>query len=700
MTELVDYAKHGAVGVITLDNPPVNALGAAVRKRLAEQLEQAANDAGIAAVVMLGAGRCFSAGADIHEFDQPPDPGAPTLPDVIDQVENCAKPVVAAIHNTAVGGALELALGCHYRIGVGSARVGLPEVKLGLVPGAGGTQRLPRLIGVEPALDIILGGEFVAAEEALSLGILDRVIDGDLVAGAVAFAESLVAGGRPPRRTRELDGKLREAARELELFDRVRERIARRTRGMIAPGLCIESVENAVRLPFEEGLARERALFDRCRESAQSKAQRHAFFVEREATKIPDVPAATPSRPIRTAAVIGSGTMGGGIAMNFANAGIPVRILDVAHEALEKGLGVIRKNYAGSVARGRISQAAMDACMGLIGGTLEYADLGDADIVIEAVFEEMDLKKEVFRTLDRVCKPGAVLATNTSTLDIDEIAAATSRPEDVMGTHFFSPANVMKLVENVRGARTSKETIATVMRLSKTLGKVGVLVGVCDGFVGNRMLYAYTRQANFLLEEGALPQQVDRVIHDFGFPMGPFAMGDLAGLDVSWRIRQRRAKTRPKGERYSPIADRICERGRFGQKTGAGWYRYERGDRTPLPDSEIEDLIVEVSRELGIARREIADREILERCLYPLINEGAKILEEGLALRAGDIDVVWIYGYGFPVYRGGPMFHAERVGLKTVYDTMSRLYDAHGEPLKPAPLLETLAREGRSFGDL
>ncbi|MCH7929275.1 MAG: enoyl-CoA hydratase/isomerase family protein, partial [Proteobacteria bacterium] len=621
MTELVEYTKHRTVGVITLNNPPVNALGAAVREALAARLAQGADDGAVAALVLVGAGRCFSAGADIREFDQPAKPGVPGLREVIEAIEDCPKPVVAAIHETAVGGGLELALGCHYRIGAPSAKVGQPEIKLGIIPGAGGTQRLPRLIGVEPALEIILSGAYISADEALSLGILDQVTDGDLVDGAVAFAETLVAEGRPLRRTRELDDKL--GAATPELFERMRKGLGKRARGLIAPYLCIESVENVTALPFEEAMAAERALFVRCRDSDQSKAQRHVFFAERQAAKIPDVD--TPPRPIAHAAVVGCGTMGGGIAMNFANAGIPVRVLEVSNEALEKGLDTVRGNYAASVSRGRISEADMDARMALIGGTVDYGDVADADIVIEAVFEDMDLKKETFRTLDAVCKQDAILATNTSTLDVNEIAAATSRPESVIGTHFFSPANVMKLMENVRGDRTSKQTIATVMGLSKALGKVGVLVGVCDGFVGNRMLHAYTRQASFLLEEGALPRQVDKVIYDFGLPMGPFAMGDLAGLDVSWRIRRHQAKTRPSDERYSPIADRICEIGRFGQKTGAGWYRYEEGSRTPVPDAAIESLIVGVSAELGIERREIGDREILERCLYPLINEGAKI---------------------------------------------------------------------------
>jgi 3-hydroxyacyl-CoA dehydrogenase len=695
MADVVDYEKRGTVGVVFLDNPPVNAMGAAARQGVTKHLTQACDDPDIQAVVLVGRGRCFSGGADIREFGKPFE--SPHLREVIDTAEDSPKPVIAAIHGTAVGGGLELALGCHYRVGDKSARLGLPEIKLGLLPGAGGTQRLPRLIGVEPALGIILSGEYLPADKARALGLLDEVAEGGLVEGAVAFAERLVSEGRPLRKTRELTIDPEGAA---GIFEKTRKSIARKARGMIAPYRCIESVENAVALPYDEGMAKEREYFLECLDSEQSKGQRHAFFAERQATKIPDVAADTPVQPIDTAAVLGCGTMGGGIAMNFANAGIPVTVLEAEAEALDKGLAIIAKNYAGSVSRGRITQEQMDRRLALITGTTDYSDIAGADIVIEAVFEDMDLKKRIYATLDETCKPSAILATNTSTLDVDEIAAATRRPEKVIGTHFFSPANVMKLMENVRGAKTSDETIATVMKLSKTIGKVGVLVGVCDGFVGNRMLYAYTRQAAFLLEEGALPHQVDKVIYDFGFPMGPFAMGDLAGLDVGWRIRQRRAKTRPKDERYSPIADRICERGRFGQKTNAGWYRYEEGSRTPQPDPEIEDLIIQVSGELGFDRREISEQEILERCMYPLINEGAKILEEGIAIRASDVDVVWIYGYGFPVHRGGPMFYADRVGAKTIHDTMSRLHDQHGEMLRPAPLLADLAKSGKGFGDL
>ncbi|MFQ5763467.1 MAG: 3-hydroxyacyl-CoA dehydrogenase NAD-binding domain-containing protein [Rhodospirillales bacterium] len=690
---VIRFGKLGGVAVITLTNPPVNALGAGVRQGIAKAIDRAAGDEEVKALVLTGAGRCFSGGADIREFGQPP--ADPTLPAVIARVEQCVKPVVAAIHGVAFGGGFEVPLGCHFRIAAPDSRFALPEVKLGLIPGAGGTQRLPRLIGPEKALGLILSGDPIGAEEALRLGIVDEVVKGDLVDAAVAFAEARVAEGGPLKKARDLtpdpppDG----------FFDGQRKNIERRARGLIAPWHCIQSVENAVTLPFDEGLKKERELFVECRDSEQSKGQRHVFFAEREAAKIPDVPKETPVQAIRSAAVAGCGTMGGGIAMTFANAGIPVRVLETSDALLEKGLGVVQKNYAATVKRGRLTEADIAARMDLIRGTTDYADIADADIVIEAVFEEMAVKKKVFGTLDAICKPDAILATNTSTLDVDEIADATKRPDKVIGTHFFSPANVMRLMENVRGARTSPETIATVMALSKRIGKVGVLVGICDGFVGNRMYHHYTRQANFLLEEGALPDQVDRVIYDFGFAMGPFAVGDVAGLDVGWRIRQRRAKTRPADERYSPIADRICEMGRFGQKTGTGWYRYEEGGRTPIPDPEIEALIVQVSKELGIERRTITDDEIRERCLYALINEGAKILDEGLALRPGDVDVIWIHGYGFPVHRGGPMFYADQVGPREVFEATSRLAEAH-EELRPAPLLERLAKEGKGFKDL
>ena len=694
MSDPVTCENRGAVTVITLTYPPVNALGHALREGLVAGIETAAGDASVTAVVITGSGRCFSGGADIGEFGKPPAP--PTLRDVIDAVEACPKPVVAAIHGVAFGGGLELALACHHRVGDGSARVSFPEVKLGLIPGAGGTQRLPRVIGAERALKLILSGDPVGADEAVTLGILDQIIEGGLIEGAVAAAEKLAALGGPPRKVRDLESE----GGTPELFAGERKKIMRRSRGMIAPGLCIDSVENACTLTFDDGMKKEREYFERCRDSDQSRAQRHVFAAERAAAKVKDMAPGTRPRAVESLAIVGCGTMGAGIAACVADAGLPVTVLETGPEALEKGLAGIAKIFEAAVSRSRISREQADQRMGLIRGTTDYADLAEVDFVIEAAFEDMDLKKEIFRELDAACKPGAILATNTSTLDIDRIAAATGRPGRVIGTHFFSPANVMKLMETVRGRETTHETIATVMALSKVLGKIGVLVGVCDGFVGNRMYYSYTAQANFLLEEGALPEQVDRVIHGFGFPMGPFAVGDLAGLDVGWRVRQGRAKTRPPEERYSPIADRICEKGRFGQKTGAGWYLYEDGGRKPVPDPQIEELIIGVSDDLGIERRNVGDEEIQDRCIYALINEGAKILDEGLVQRASDIDIVWIYGYGFPVWRGGPMYHADRVGLAKVSARLSRLAEAHGPELAPAPLLEKLARQGKTFAEL
>ena len=700
MSDVVTVSNRDGVAVITLQNPPVNGLGFAVRASLQAAVDATANDDGVRALVITGSGRMFCGGADISEFGTTPPPGTPHLPSLLDTLEASDKPVVAAIHGVALGGGFELALGCHVRLAAPGTRVGLPEVTLGILPGAGGTQRLPRLIGVPAALDVIVSGAMVPAVKALALGMIDEIVEADIVDAAVARAQQLVAGSTPPRRASALDDRLAEARGKPAIFADFRKKMARRARGFEAPYACVDCIEAAVSQPFAEGLATERATFQRLVASDQSKAQRHAFFAERQVAKIPDVPKDTPTLPINTAAVIGCGTMGGGIAMNFANAGIPVTIFEVSQEAIDKGLAVITKNYAATVAKSRLSQEKMDTRLGLISTTLDYEDLGNADVVIEAVFEDMGLKKEVFGKLDTVCKPDAILASNTSTLDVDEIASATTRPDQVIGTHFFSPANVMKLMENVRGAQSSPQTIATIMKLSKRIGKVGVLVGICDGFVGNRMLYAYRRQADFLLEEGALPSQIDRVIYDFGLPMGPYAMGDLAGLDIGWSIRKGQAATRPKHLRYSTVADRICELGRFGQKTGAGWHRYKPGSRTPIPDPEIEQLILSISDAWGITRREVTDQEILERCLYPLVNEGAKILEEGLALRASDIDIVWMYGYGFPRYRGGPMFWADLVGVKKIFDVMSRLHDEHGDWLEPAPLLRRLAEQGKGFGEL
>jgi 3-hydroxyacyl-CoA dehydrogenase len=696
----VSLERRDGIAVIVIDNPPVNGLSAAIRTGLDARIDECLADDTVSAIVLAGSGRMFGAGADIREFNTPAATEEPVLPNLIDKVEASSKPVVVAIHGVAAGGSLELALGCHYRVAQEGARMGLPEVTLGIVPGAGGTQRLPRLVGAEAALEMIVSGALIPAARAHQLGLVDQLVDGDVGPAAVAFAQAVVAEGKGVRRTSELTEALRPAKDDPGLVDRFRESTRRRWRGYEAPFACIDCVAAAIEMPFAEGRAFERETFKRCVSSDQSKALRHAFFAEREASKIAGVPKDTPTKEIVRAAVIGCGTMGGGIAMNFANAGIPVRVLETDPERLEAGLEVIRKNYAASVGKGRLDEAEMARRLALIEGTTDYPELGDPDLVIEAVFEDMAVKKSVFAELEKVTPPETILATNTSTLDVDEIAAATSRPEKVMGTHFFSPANVMRLMENVRGKATDAETLATVMALSKRLGKVGVLVGVCNGFVGNRMLYAYTRQANFLLEEGALPQQVDKVIYDFGFPMGPFAMSDLAGLDVGWLVRKAQAKTRPTNLRYSPIADRICEMDRFGQKTRAGWYRYEEGSRTAIRDPEIEALIIDVSRELGIERRSISDQEILERCLYPLINEGAKILAEGVAQRASDIDVIWMYGYGFPRYRGGPMWYADAVGTATVHEAMVRLHDEHGDWLEPAPLLAELAKSGRGFADL
>jgi 3-hydroxyacyl-CoA dehydrogenase len=689
ISQSVSLDRRGRVAVLTVDNPPVNALSQHVRQGLRDGVRQAVADPQAAAVVIACAGRTFIAGADITEFGQPP--REPGLHEVLDLIERSAKPVVAAIHGTALGGGLEVAMACHWRVGVRTARLGQPEVKLGIIPGAGGTQRLPRLVGVEKALQMIVGGDPIGGEEAHRLGLLDELVEGDLTAGAVAFAERVVAEGRPLRKVRDLDEKIAAARARPEIFSEFRKSVARQTRGFRAPEACIQAVEAAVKLPFDQGLARERELFLEMLPSPESKAQRYFFFAEREAGKIPDVPADTPTREIRKAAVIGAGTMGGGIAMCFANVGIPVTVVEAAREPLERGLSVVRKNYEATASKGRLTRDDVERRMGLLQGTTDFGAVADADLVIEAVFEEMPLKKEVFTRLDKVARPDAVLATNTSTLDVNEIASATTRPESVIGTHFFSPANVMRLLEVVRGARTAKPVIATAMTVGRRIGKVPVLVGVCYGFVGNRMLHQRGLQAERLLLEGALPQQVDKVLVDFGFPMGPFAMGDLAGLDVSWRIRKAR------GTR-APVADRLCEMGRFGQKTGAGFYRYDGGDRTPRPDPQVEQIIAEASQAAGLQRRAIHDEEILQRLLYPMINEGSKILEEGLALRASDIDVIWVYGYAWPVYRGGPMFWADQVGLKPIRDRLLELRSRTGDEFwTPAPRLNQLAQEGKGF---
>lgn len=700
MSNLVRFDRVDAVGVITLDNPPVNAFSIDLRNGVRDALATGMEDEGLEAFVITGGGRMFSAGADIREFDTGVSNESPTLRDLIDLIEDAPKPVVAAVHGTAVGGGCELPLACHARVAVAGARMGLPEVTLGIVPGAGGTQRLPRLIGVAAALDTIVSGKPMKAEKAHELGLVDQLVESadDLVEAAVALAHELAASDAPPTKTRDREEHLTEAREHPEIFDEYRKSIARRARGFEAPFACIDCVQAAVEKPFDEGLDFERDTFQRCRVSDQSKAQRHAFFAEREAKRVRGVARDTRQLDITKGAVLGCGTMGGGIAMNFANAGIPVLVTEGEEAALERGMATIRRNYEATVQKGRLSAEDAEARIALIEPTLDFDRVGEADIVIEAVFENMDLKKDIFGRLDTVCRPDAILATNTSSLDVDEIAAVTSRPEKVVGTHFFSPANVMRLVEIVRGEKTSPEVLASTMTLSQRLGKVGVVVGVCDSFAANRMLYPYSRQAQFLLEEGAMPEQVDRVIYDFGLPMGPFAVGDLAGVDVGYKIRQHREPTRPKHLRYSAIADRLYEMGRYGQKTQKGWYRYEEGSRTPIPDPEVAELIIRTSEELGIERREISDEEILQRCVYPLINEGARILEEGIAERSSDLDVVWLYGYGFPRYRGGPMFYADSLGLDHVYDVMKGFHEVHRDWLEPAPLLERLAKEGSSFG--
>jgi 3-hydroxyacyl-CoA dehydrogenase len=690
ITQSVDLDRRGRVAVITVNNPPVNALSQHVRQGLDEGLKKAIADPAVSAIVITCAGRTFIAGADITEFGKPPVP--PGLHTVLDVIESSPKPVIAAIHGTALGGGLEVTLACHYRVGVKDARFGLPEVKLGLLPGAGGTQRLPRVVGVEKALSMMVSGDPIRADEALEHGLLDEIVEGDLTAAGVAFAEKVLNERRPLKKIRDLDDKLAAVRGKPEVFAAFRKSVARQTRGFRAPENIVKAVEAAVSLPFDQGIKRERELFAELLSSPESKAQRYFFFAEREAAKIPDVPSDTAAKDVKKAAVIGAGTMGGGIAMNFANVGIPVTVIEVKQDALDRGLGVVRKNYENTASKGRMTMQDVEKRMALLTGTTDFNAVKDADIIVEAVFEEMPIKKEVFAKLDALAKPDAVLATNTSTLDVNEIASATRRPESVIGMHFFSPANVMRLLENVRGAKSSKTTIATAMAVGRRINKVPVLVGVCYGFVGNRMLHQRGIQAERLILEGALPHQVDKVLYDFGFPMGPFAMSDLAGLDVGWRIRKGR------GVR-SEVADRICELGRFGQKTGAGYYKYD-DKRNPSPDSEVEKIIVDVATEMGITRRHIDDEEILQRLLYPMVNEGAKILDEKIAIRPSDIDVIWVYGYGWPVYRGGPMFWADQIGLKAVRERMLQFQKATGDAFwTPAPLLSRLADQGKGFLD-
>ncbi len=680
----IDLRRDGQIAIVIADNPPVNALKHEVRAGLSRALHQARADDAVAAVVIACAGRTFFAGADITEFGKPPE--APSLAEVIAAIEAMTKPVVAALHGTALGGGFELALACHFRIAAAGARVGLPEVKLGLLPGAGGTQRLPRLVGPEKALRMIVTGEPIGAAQALADGIVDEIAIGDLVEAATAFARRAVAERRPLRLVRDKDDKLVG-----EGFADAAADLTRRLRGREAPAACVEAVRNAIVLPFDEGLRRESELFQKLVAGDQSKAQRHVFFAEREAAKVPGIPPQTRPRPVTRAAVIGAGTMGGGIAMCFANAGIPVTLIETGEDLLRRGLDRIAANYRATVARGGLGPDEMERRIALIAGAVGLDAAAEADVVIEAVFEDMDLKKRVFAELDRVAKKGALLATNTSTLDVDAIARATARPQDVVGTHFFSPANVMRLLEIVRGAESAPDAVATALVLARRLGKVPAVVGVCYGFVGNRMLARRSVEAERLLLEGALPQEVEAALVEFGLPMGPFAMMDLAGLDVGWLIRKSRGE-------HAVIEDALCEAGHFGQKTGKGYFRYEPGSRAPIADAEVEQIILAASAQRGITRRKIEPAEIVERTIFPMVNEGARILEEGIAARPGDIDVIWVYGYGWPVWRGGPMYYADQIGLGQVRDRLSFYADGSGDDsLRPAALIRRLANEGRGF---
>lgn len=692
------YQTRGDVAVITLDNPPVNGLGHATRVGIVEGLDKALADDAIRAVVITGAGKAFSGGADIREFGSPKAIAEPNLLSVILALEASTKPIVAAVHSVAMGGGLELALGCHYRVAAPGAQIALPEVKIGLIPGAGGTQRLPRVLGLETALNMIVSGEPVPSEVLAKLPgqkLFDRIADGDVVDAAVALAHE-VADKRPLPLVRSLKVKHPNADAYLQF---ARNTVGAMAKNFPAPLKCIEAVALSLKAPFDAAMRQEREIFMGLMLTPECKALRHAFMAERATTKIPDVPADTPLREVKKLAVIGAGTMGGGIAMNFLNAGIPVVMLEMKQEALDKGVATIRKNYEAQVGKGKLKQDKYEQRMALLSTTLKYDALRDADMVIEAVFEDMGVKEQVFKTLDEVMKPGAILATNTSTLDVNKIAAFTKRPQDVIGTHFFSPANVMKLLEVVRGEKTAKDVLATVMALGKKIRKTCVVSGVCDGFIGNRMIEQYSRQAGFLLEEGCTPQQVDKAIEKFGFAMGPFRMGDLAGNDVGWYIRKRRYQEKPH-MRYSKTADLLCEMGRFGQKTGAGWYDYKPGKRDAIPSPVVAEMIEKHRAELGIAPRQISDDEIVHRLVYALVNEGAKIVDEGIALRASDIDMVYLTGYGFPLHRGGPMCYADTVGLFNVVQAMKRFQKNPRDDAsfwEPAPLLAKLAAEGKSF---
>jgi 3-hydroxyacyl-CoA dehydrogenase len=689
--ELVSLRNDDDIAVITIDNPPVNALNNAVRTGLVGVLSQARADAGVAAIVIVCAGRTFIAGADISEFGKPA--REPTTLDVIAAIEASQKPVIAAMHGTPLGGGLEVALACHCRVAAPGTRLGLPEIKLGLIPGAGGTQRLPRLVGLDKAMAMILSGDPIPATEALEAGLIDAIVEGDLAAAAVRFARGIVAQGRPPALAKDRDDKLAADRGDAKKFDAAAATYLKRARGRDAPAAAIEALHGAITLPVEQALARERALFLDLVASEQSKAQRHIFFAEREAAKLSELAGVKPRNIVR-AAVMGAGTMGGGIAMCFANAGIPVTVVEANAEALARGLDAVARNYRSASARGGLTVDEVEARLARIAGTTDLAAVADADIVIEAVFEDMAVKQQVFGALDRIVKPGAVLATNTSYLDIDALARGTSRPDAVLGVHFFSPANIMRLLEVVRGAATSPTTLATAIAVGRRIGKIPVVVGVCHGFVGNRMHRVRAAEAERLLLEGALPADVDAALTDFGFAMGPFATADLAGLDINWRMRKAQGLS-------APIADLLCERGRFGQKTGRGFYLYAPGSRTPQPDPEVADLIAAEMARRRVAPRMVGKDEIVERLLFAMINEGARILAEGIARRPGDIDVIWVYGYGFPAHRGGPMHYADAVGLVRVRDRLAAFARMTGDDtMQPAPLVEKLAAEGKGFASL
>jgi 3-hydroxyacyl-CoA dehydrogenase len=695
MSDAAPYSVVDGIAVITMNNPPVNSMSAANRVHVGGALQKADADPAVKAIVLIGSEKAFSGGAEIREFNTEKSRVSPVLPELNDIQDNLKKPLVAAIGGFALGGGLELALGCHYRVAMPKAQLGLPEVKLGLLPGSGGTQRLPRVVPMAEAVKMMTTGTPVSADKAKQSGLVDDVVQGDLLQGALKFTQELVRSNKGPKRIRDLPAKMEGDPKAF--FDTVRAEVKKASRGYPAPLEIVACAEAAATKPFDEGRKFERERFMVLVEGNESKAMRHMFFAERQTTKIPDVPEDTPMRPVNSAAVIGAGTMGGGIAMNFANAGIPVSIMDVTQEAVDKGVARIKANYASTVSKGRLKQEEMDKRMSLIKPVTTLEAGKDADIVIEAVFERMDVKKDMFQKLDKVMKPGAILATNTSTLDVNEIANVTKRPQDVIGTHFFSPANVMRLLEVVRGAKTAKDVLATTMKLGKTIKKVPVVSGVCDGFIGNRMVEKYGQQSLFLIDEGCSPQQVDAAAYKWGMAMGPLAMGDMAGLDIGWEIRKRRYVERPNFI-YSKVGDRIAELGRYGQKTGKGWYKYNLPDRKPIPDPEVEKIISDYRKEKNIQTRSISDEEIVERLIYALVNEAACILEEGIALRASDIDMVYLTGYGFPPYRGGPMFYADTVGLPKVLASIEKFSKGYmGEVWKPAPLLVKLAKEGRKF---